>query len=440
MNAYLAHRNETANRLASEHSHHSVPVNWLNPYLAAGFEETRNAHVARAGNDLHWAFQKTKPWVNSLSPGCQLCGDGQWSCLFITGLCNAKCFYCPASQDKDETPQTQRLLFADPESYAQYVNHFKFSGVSFSGGEPLMVLDRTLRAIETIRRRCSPDVYIWMYTNGILGNEAKFRQLAAAGLDEIRFDLGATDYHLNVLRSAADCVRNVTVEIPAVPEEVERLKHLLPRLCELGVTRLNLHQLRLTAYNAEKLLQHEYTYLHGEQATVLESEIAAFELMAFVLAQGIPMGVNYCSFLFKSRFQKAGFRRKMATRLTDAGEVVTSNGFLRRIVATTAGVESDIGLQALASLPQRPDRIILYYKGRVLENLGDAHSQRGYQIEGRDYQIEDGLSAAPIHLQGEQIAEYLEMMVHHGEIIPSHPLLFQAWRQEFIESGLGEYF
>ena len=64
--------------LASEHSHHSVPVNWLNPYLAAGFEETRNAHVARAGNDLHWAFQKTKPWVNSLSPGCQLCGDGQW--------------------------------------------------------------------------------------------------------------------------------------------------------------------------------------------------------------------------------------------------------------------------------------------------------------------------------------------------------------------------
>ena len=192
--------------------------------------------------------------------------------MFITGLCNAKCFYCPASQDKDETPQTQRLLFADPERYAQYVNHFKFSAVSFSGGEPLMVLDRTLRAIETIRRRCSPDVYIWMYTNGILGNEAKFRQLAAAGLDEIRFDLGATDYHLNVLRSAADCVRNVTVEIPAVPEEVERLKHLLPRLCELGVPRLNLHQLRLTAYNAEKLLQHEYTYLHGEQATVLESE------------------------------------------------------------------------------------------------------------------------------------------------------------------------
>jgi len=66
----------------------------------------------------------------------------------------------------------------------------------------------------------------------------------------------------------------VTVEIPAVPEEVERLKGLLPRLCELGVTRLNLHQLRLTAHNAEQMLPHGYTYLHGDQPTVLESELA----------------------------------------------------------------------------------------------------------------------------------------------------------------------
>jgi pyruvate formate-lyase activating enzyme-like uncharacterized protein len=438
--AHLAYLNATANRVAEEHAQHSAPVNWLSPYRASEFEETRNAHIAGAGAALAWDFQGTKPWVHSLSPGCRLCGEGQWSCLFITGLCNARCFYCPASQERDEIPQTQRLLFEDPEAYARYINWFGFKGVAFSGGEPLMVFDRAVRAIETVRRLCPPDVYVWMYTNGILGSEAKFKRLARAGIDEIRFDLGATNYRLAVLQGAAEFIRNVTVEIPAVPEEVERLKELLPRLCELGVTRLNLHQLRLTSYNAEKLLPHGYTYLHGEQPTVLESELAAFELMAFVVKQGLPLGVNYCNFQFKNRFQKAGFRRKMATRLAAENEQITGNGFLRRIIVETAGVASDLALEALASLSELPERIVLHYEGRVLTNLGGQASTRHHTIEGVDYPIDDGLTVAPILLRGGLVADYLEMMSHDGSDIPSRQLLFQAWQREFIETGMRDYF
>ena len=440
MTAHLAYLNATANRVAEEHAHHSSPVNWLSPYRAGEFEATRKSHIARAGKALNWNFQRTKPWVNSLSPGCRLCGEGQWSCLFITGMCNARCFYCPASQGRDETPQTQRLLFEEPEAYARYINWFGFKGVSFSGGEPLLVFDRAIRSIETVRRLCPPDVYIWMYTNGILGSEAKFRKLALAGIDEIRFDLGATNYNPGVLRGAAECVRNVTVEIPAVPEEVERLKELLPQLCELGVTRLNLHQLRLTSHNAEKLLQHQYTYLHGEQPTVLESELAAFELMAFVVEQELPIGVNYCNFKFKNRFQKAGFRRKMATRLAEGNEEITDNGFLRTIIAETAGVESDVGLRALALMPELPEQIVLHYKGRVLTNLAQTSSKRHHAIEGIDYPIDDGLAVEPILLHGGLVADYLEMMSHDGSDIPSRQLLFQAWQREFIETGMGDYF
>jgi pyruvate formate-lyase activating enzyme-like uncharacterized protein len=444
MKAHLTYLNATANRVAEEHARYSLPVNWLNPYLAGEFEETRKGHIARAGAALNWDFQRTKPWVNSLSPGCKLCGEGQWSCLFITGMCNAHCFYCPASQGRDETPQTQRLLFEDPEAYARYINWFGFKGVSFSGGEPLMVFDRAIRAIETVRRLCPPDVYVWMYTNGILGSEEKFGKLALAGIDEIRFDLGATNYHLGVLQGAAECIRNVTVEIPAVPEEVERLKGLLPRLCELGVTRLNLHQLRLTAHNAEQMLPHGYTYLHGDQPTVLESELAAFELVAFVVEQGFPMGVNYCNFQFKNRFQKAGFRRKMATRLAEGNEEITGNGFLRKIIASTAGVQSEVALGALASMSQLPEQIVLSYKGRVLTNLGPPlskqHHPRHHMIEGIDYPIDDGLAVEPILLRGDLVADYLEMMSHDGSDIPTCQLLFQAWQREFIETGMGDYF
>ena len=303
-----------------------------------------------------------------------------------------------------------------------------------------MVFDRVVQAIETVRRLCPPDVYIWMYTNGILGSEEKFRKLALAGIDEIRFDLGATNYHLGVLRGAAACIRNVTVEIPAVPEEVERLKELLPRLCELGVTRLNLHQLRLTAHNAEQMLPHGYTYLHGEQPTVVESELAAFELLAFVVEQGLPMGVNYCNFQFKNRFQKAGFRRKMAARLAQGNEEITGNGFLRTISAESAGVASDVALSALAAMAKLPEQIVLNYQGRVLTNLGPSPSDRHHTIQGIDYPIDDGLAVEPILLRGGLVADYLEMMSHDGSDIPTRELLFQAWQREFIETGMGDYF
>jgi pyruvate formate-lyase activating enzyme-like uncharacterized protein len=152
------------------------------------------------------------------------------------------------------------------------------------------------------------------------------------------------------------------------------------------------------------------------------------------------MGVNYCNFQFKNRFQKAGFRRKMATCLAEAGEEVTENGFLRRIIAETGGVEAEVRLGTLNAMPSLPDQITLHYKGRVLENLRQPTSGRSYLIEGIEYPIEEGLSIEPVLLQGRLVADYLEMMSHDGSHVPRRQRLFQAWQQEFIETGLGEYF
>ena len=58
-----------------------------------------------------------------------------------------------------------------------------------------------------------------MYTNGILADVSKFRKLAAAGLNEIRFDIGATTYGLDKVKLAKGILPNVTIEIPAVPEQ-----------------------------------------------------------------------------------------------------------------------------------------------------------------------------------------------------------------------------
>lgn len=440
MKEYLNFLNELAENVESRHSKYNKPVNWFNPYKSFDLEKKKNEIHILLADRLNMSFKNTKPWINSISKGCQICGEGDWSCLFITGKCNGTCFYCPSKQDEDETPQTQKLLFEKPENYIDYINTFKFRGVSFSGGEPLLFFDRTVDFISKVRAGCNPDLYIWMYTNGILADEEKFRILGSAGLNEIRFDLGAVNYNPKVLRNASKYIQNATIEIPAVPEDKEKLFEVLPVLCEYGVTNLNLHQLRLTEYNSSKLLERGYTFLHGEQPVAIESEITAFEVMKFVRDNNLPIGVNYCNFQFKNRFQKAGFRKRMASRLMKEDEELTENGYLRKIEALENDKQRVMSISELNEKRREIVSIKIYYTGRVIENINKKGTREAYRINENEYPLLEGLVASPVVLSGILIDDYLKLIEGSGKTIPNHPLLFEVWKYEFIEEGMREYF
>jgi uncharacterized protein len=283
-----------------------------------------------------FGYAGTKVDCNGLSPGCQRCGEGGWSCLFVNGRCNGRCFYCPTAQDDDGPPVTNGLAFNSPDDYAAYVAALGFSGVSISGGEPLLTPELTISYLSAVRKRCGDAVHLWLYTNGTMLTSELCGRLRDAGLNEIRFDLGAVRYNLKKLRLAVGCIPTVTVEIPAVPEEEELLKLKLVEMAEAGVNHLNLHQMRLTPYNFGPLTERGYTFLHGEKVTVLESELCALRLVRFGLEQGISLPVNYCSFPYKRRFQHAAARRRAAQSVCVPGETVTESGYLRTV--SPAGV------------------------------------------------------------------------------------------------------
>jgi len=280
---------------------------------------------------LNWSAGRTKPHLGPLSPGCQRCVEGSWSCLFINGQCNASCFYCPAPQDRREIPATNNLAFRYPQAYATYLQRLGFRGASVSGGEPLLTLNRTLAFLRAAREALGPDGHLWLYTNGMLLTREIAARLAAAGLDEIRFDIGATGYRCHKIAAAAGLIRVVSVEIPAVPEALPTLKQILPKLPRLGVNHLNLHQLRLTRHNFRQLSERNYTFLHGEKVTVLDSELAALEILRFVGQNDLPLPVNYCSFVFKHRHQKAAARSRAAALEVRPWETVTVAGYIRKL-------------------------------------------------------------------------------------------------------------
>ena len=313
----------------AEYEHQSGELRWITESAALQAEKERAHCLATIYHAIEMAFHHTKPKLGPLSPGCAICGSGGWSCLFINGRCNCRCFYCPTAQDEISVPTTNRVPFERPSDYADYIKCFDFTGVSISGGEPLLTMDRTLAYIRAVRHRMGDGLHLWMYTNGALLTREIVGQLKDAGLNEIRFDISARDYDLAKLQLAVGHIPVVTVEIPAIPEDRERVAHLLPVLREAGVDHLNLHQLRLTPYNIRNLKTRDYTFLHGDKVTILESELMALKLMALSIANGYGLPVNYCSFVYKHRFQNAASRRRNARFILKGHESITEAGFIR---------------------------------------------------------------------------------------------------------------
>jgi pyruvate formate-lyase activating enzyme-like uncharacterized protein len=292
-------------------------------------EEERSRLISEIESKAGYLFNGTKPYAHAVSPGCRFCGEGQWSCLFVNNRCNCSCFYCPTSQVDTSIPATQGITFDKPENYIGYIKKFGIKGVGLSGGEPLLNFSTTIDFLSKIKKEFNDSVYVWMYTNGTLFNEVKALKLAESGLDEIRFDLAATKYDTKYLKLALGKIPNITVEIPAIPDEISQLKNMVIELDSLGVNYLNLHQLRLTPFNFKNLFNRDYTFLHGTKVTVLESELTALEIINFVFQHGLRLPVNYCSFHYKSHYQKAAFRKKAGAFVLNGQEEINQNGFIR---------------------------------------------------------------------------------------------------------------
>lgn len=247
-----------------------------------------------------------------------------------------------------------------------------------------------------------------MYTNGTMLTADLCKRLLNAGLDEIRFDLGAVRHNLKKLRLAVGCIPTVTVEIPAVPEDETLLRLKMVEMAETGVDHLNLHQMRLTPYNFAHLTERGYIFIHGEKVTLLESELCALRTIRFGLEQRIKLPVNYCSFPYKRRFQHAAARRRAALTIATGREVVTEAGYLRTL--------SDSGVR--------------YNEAVLLQNPSYRHPFEKITLK----------TGRSLYLERRALTPDLELTtVERSDLEAGRPSERLA-HFERIESGLAEYF
>jgi pyruvate formate-lyase activating enzyme-like uncharacterized protein len=84
-----------------------------------------------------------------------------------------------------------------------------------------------------------------VYTNGLAVDRNKLEELAAAGMDEIRFNIAATGYLSDSIwkkiKIARELFPYVTIEIPSIKNDYESLARAVRFMEETGIDYLNLH-------------------------------------------------------------------------------------------------------------------------------------------------------------------------------------------------------
>ena len=322
----------------------------------------------------------TKPYLGALSPGCVTCINGTWSCLYLNSPCTRNCFYCPQDKRKELLPRPHDIAmeFHDISGYIRYLDTFPFEGIGISGGEPFLDFVRITDYIREIRHAYGSKHYIWVYTNGDLVTEERLGILSDLGLDEIRFDLSAREYDLTPVELAVKYIDTVTIEIPAIPEDIESVKGLLGQFERLGVKHLNLHELMATEYNQNRLADRGYSFCKSYyRRYVPESELAAFEIMKHAIESNSGLGINYCSLQYKEMFQTMATRKRYAPLCRKEEESVSGTGFIRRFSFEDSPEDTipvDHLERAIMAEPYRPIRVVYYHpKPKVLkEESADA--------------------------------------------------------------------
>jgi pyruvate formate-lyase activating enzyme-like uncharacterized protein len=280
--------------------------------------------------------------IKGLARGCKHCVKGEKLVLFITGICNRGCFYCPLSDEKSgrdvvyanewDTGHMSKgpLTEKEFEVIVEEARMCDAKGAGITGGDPLLVMERTVDAIKRLKGVFGRDFHIHLYTTLENTSAEKLAALHDAGLDEIRFHPSLENDTLWARIDLAKKYRwDVGVEIPVIPGYEEKTKKLVDYL-NGRISFLNLNELELSDSSKNLLSERGYTNKDDESYAVAGSEESGLALMKYILNKGYKFKVHLCSVQLKDSVQIGERLKRRAKNASWEMDEVTDEGLLIR--------------------------------------------------------------------------------------------------------------
>jgi len=190
--------------------------------------------------------------------GCIQCQLGSKLVLFITGHCHWMCDYCPLSENRREIDfmyaNERRVHIGDWDAVLEEARAMNATGTGITGGDPMMAAERSMEACRLLKQEFGPMHHIHLYTSIPFKPEIA-KDLAAAGLDEIRFHLLNLKYdrYVETMQACREAGIYVGIELPCEPDQSERLHELVEEMKNGPALFLNLNELEITVGNFDNM-------------------------------------------------------------------------------------------------------------------------------------------------------------------------------------------
>lgn len=235
--------------------------------------------------------------------GCRSCllGSGL-SAVRKTNRCNANCPFCYDYGVLDKIPPIGEGLweiggtrFREEDLPALFSIQKKPTGISYVYLEPFMEIEKYYGVIRRFR-----EAGIWqhMYTNGLNANRENLKALGEAGLNELRFNLGASrcaDRVIDAMAIAAEYIPAVGIETPMTPEFYDLFMEKKERILSTGIRFMNCAELHLNENNLCNYFgENLYFYRMGYLSPIF-SRLLTLRLMKTASEEEWPIVVHDCS-------------------------------------------------------------------------------------------------------------------------------------------------
>lgn len=279
--------------------------------------------------------------LGKLAKGCQLCVKGEKLVVYITGVCNRNCFYCPLSEEK----KNKDVLFANEWNTeikngklteAQYKILIKEAklcnakGAGITGGDPLLVCKRTCDVIKRLKKEFGKKFHVHLYTSLNNITEERLNDLYKAGLDEIRVH---PEFESKRFWHRVDLITkygwDFGMEIPAIPGFEKITKEMIDYFAN-KIDFLNLNELEISDTNACHLLNKGFKPKNKLSYGVKGSQELALKLMKYIAQKKYKFDVHFCTCKLKDSVQLAQRIKKRAGNVAYKFDKITNQGILVR--------------------------------------------------------------------------------------------------------------
>lgn len=232
------------------------------------------------------------------------------SCLLGTGLnairktnkCNIECKFCYNYGDLNNIPPVGEGLweiggtkFYEKDIDLLLSTYRKPTGVSYVYLEPFMEIEKYYSIIKKFK---AAKIYQHLYTNGILATEETLKALGEAGLDELRFNLGAakcSDKVIENIRIAKKYIKTVGIETPMTPEFFSDFFKKKQAILDTKLDFINCAELHLNENNIDNYYgENMYIVRHGYISPIWSRELT-LKFMKIADEENWDIAVHDCS-------------------------------------------------------------------------------------------------------------------------------------------------